>query len=180
MPHFPRTTFAIIAAATIAAILPLDIALACSCARNPTAAGILNHSAAVFSGVALKSVSAKPGYSITTFKVTESFKGATAGASVPVYHRNVSTGSCGVKFSAGQSYTLAARQSDSLPGLSASFCSTWIFSPKRKFTAQLIAEMRALRQAAQPTTPRTMSPQPVQGTITVPTPGNLQDLDKLD
>jgi hypothetical protein len=180
MPHLPRTTLAIITTAAIAAILPIDVAYACSCARQPTAEGLLGHSAAVFSGVAQKSMAAKPGYSITTFKVTEPFKGVTDGATVTIYHRSGSSASCGVKFAAGQSYTLAAHSSDGPTGLSTSFCSTWMFKPQVGLSKELIAQMRAIRQPAQASPPQTVSPQPVQGTVTDPDPAELKDLDRLD
>jgi hypothetical protein len=73
-------------------------AFACSCARNPTAEGLLQDSAAVFTAVAQSSRAIASGVSITTFRVTESFKGPAAGTTVHVRHRSGSSASCGVKF----------------------------------------------------------------------------------
>src|SRR5450830_1281210 len=56
-----------------------DPALACSCARNPTAAQILGGATAVFTGTAQQSVLVAPGRLVTTFTVTESFKGGVPG-----------------------------------------------------------------------------------------------------
>jgi hypothetical protein len=117
--------------------------LACSCARNPTAEGLLRDSAAVFTGVAQDSRSVAPGISVTTFRVTEGFKGAREGAVVRVRHPSGSSASCGVQFSPGTSYTLAAGGSGAR--LSASLCSAWMFMPQVGLGDELIARMRALR-----------------------------------
>jgi hypothetical protein len=178
MPKFPSTSFAILVTAAVATILPIDVASACSCVRHPTAQGILNHSAAVFLGVAQISATAKPGYFITTFKVTESFKGTTTGATVTVLHRSQSSTSCGVKFARGESYTLAARRSENSRLLSTSLCSTWMFNTKFKFSTIIVSELRAARQHQE--TPRAISPPPVHGAVSTPDPGNLKDLDTLD
>lgn len=179
MPQIPRTTFAILVAAATATILPIDVASACSCGRHPTAQGILKYSAAVFLGVAQKSATAKPGYSITTFKVTEAFKGTTTGATVTVLHRRRSTGSCGVKFTRGESYTLAARFSENSRQLSTSRCSTWMFNTKFKFSTKFAAELRAARRSEQHTIHRSIPP-PIQGAVRAPDPSDLKDLDTLD
>ncbi|MCF8477524.1 MAG: hypothetical protein K9G60_10880 [Pseudolabrys sp.] len=178
MPQLPGTIIATLLAAVIAAILPLDNAYACSCARHPTAQGILDHSTAVFLGVAQKSTAARPGYSLTTFKVAESFKGTTTDATVTVLHRNRSTGSCGVKFARGESYTLAARRSENSQHLSTSLCSTWMFNTKFKFSMKIIAELRAARQNLEP--PHVISPPPAQGAVSTPNPAGLKDLNTLD
>ena len=120
-------------------------ALACSCARNPTAEGLLQDAAAVFTGIAQESTAAGPGMSMTTFRVTEGFKGAEAGATVRVRHRSGPSASCGVRFARGTSYTLAAYSGGSEPGLSASLCSTWMFSTQVGLGNELIARMRSLR-----------------------------------
>ena len=120
-------------------------ALACSCARNPTAEGLLQESAAVFSGIAQESRSVAPGVSVTTFRVTEGFKGADQGAIVRVRHRSGSSASCGVQFTRGTSYTLAAHAGGSDPALSASLCSTWMFMPQVGLGDELIVRMRSLR-----------------------------------
>jgi hypothetical protein len=121
-----------------------DAARACSCARNPTAERILEGAAAVFTGAVQQSSPVAPGRSVTTFTVTESFKGATAGATVRVLHSSGSSASCGVKFSPGETYTLATHRTDSDPGLTTSLCSTWMFLPQVRISAELIQRMRAL------------------------------------
>jgi hypothetical protein len=122
-----------------------DSAMACSCAKA-TAEDILQGASAVFTGTAQQSAPAGPGYSVTTFTVTESFKGAAAGATVRVIHRSDSSAACGVKFSPGQTYTLAAGQIETDPGLATSLCSTWMFAPRVGIGADLIQRMRALRR----------------------------------
>ncbi len=122
-----------------------DAAMACSCARNPTAESILGGAAAVFTGVARQSVPATGVRSITTFTVVESFKGAPAGATVRVLHPSGSSASCGVKFTPGQTYTLAAYRGTSEQSLTASLCSTWMFSPNVGIGADLVKRMREMR-----------------------------------
>jgi hypothetical protein len=121
-----------------------DTAMACSCARNPTAERILEWAATVFTGVVQQSVSVAPGRSVTTFTVTESFKGGRAGATVRVLHPSGSSASCGVKFLSGGIYTLATQRNNSEPGLTTSLCSTWMFLPQVGISAELIQRMRAL------------------------------------
>jgi hypothetical protein len=121
-------------------------ALACSCARNPTAEGLLRDAAAVFTGVAEESRSVAPGVSVTTFRVTEGFKGASEGAIVRVRHPSGSSASCGVQFAPGTSYTLTAHANGSGAGLSASLCSAWMFMPQVGLGDELIARMRVLRR----------------------------------
>ncbi len=119
-------------------------AYACSCAPDPTAEGLLQDSAAVFTGVAQGSTQVAPGVSVTTFRVTESFKGVAAGTTVRVRHRSGSSASCGVKFAPDTSYTLAAGRGDGSV-LSTSLCSTWMFLPQVGTGAALIDRLRALR-----------------------------------
>jgi len=133
-------------------LLTAGEALACSCERNPTAAGLLAQSTMVFTGIARRSVTIAPGASATTFEVTEAFKGVAAGASVVVRHPNGSSASCGVQFEAGHSVTLAAHQGTA--GLSTTLCSTWMFLPHVGLRDRLLAEMRTLRSGATPTPPR--------------------------
>ena len=120
-----------------------DPALACSCARNPTAAQILEGSTVVFTGTAQQSVPVAPGRSVTTFTVTESFKGVRTGTSVRVLHPSGSSASCGITFAAGETHTRAADRSESDPGLTATLCSAWMFLPQVGLSAGLIKQMRA-------------------------------------
>jgi hypothetical protein len=120
-------------------------ATACSCARNPTAERILERAAAVFTGTAQQTIRVTHGQSVTTFRVTESFKGAPVGATVRVLHPSLSPASCGVKFSPGETYTLAAHRIDSDPGLATSKCSTWMFMPQVPISTDLIRRMRDMR-----------------------------------
>ena len=131
-------------------IMWTDSARACSCVRNPTAQGILDGAAAVFTGVAQTSASAAGGRSITTFRVVEPFKGAAIGASLRVLHPSGSSATCGVKFTPGETYTLAAHHIDSDPGLTTSLCSTWMFGPNVGSGAALIERMRAIRKVRTP------------------------------
>lgn len=66
---------------------------------------------------------------MTTFTVTESFKGARVGSTVRVLHPSGSSASCGVQFAAGASYTLATYGERSGRELTATLCSTWMFLP---------------------------------------------------
>lgn len=121
-------------------------ALACSCPRDPTAQGILASAAAVFTGVVEQSVEVAPGQSVTTFRVTESFKDAVPGAAVDVSHPSGSSASCGVSFLAGKVYTLAANKGKTQRVLSTGLCSTWMFLPHVRLSKGLIEEMRARKQ----------------------------------
>jgi hypothetical protein len=120
-------------------------AFACSCARNPTAESLLQDAVAVFTGTVRDSRPVAPGVSVTTFQVTEGFKGTQTGAIVRVRHPSGSSASCGVRFERGGSYTLAAHQGGSGPALAATLCSTWMFLPQVGLGAELIERMRALR-----------------------------------
>jgi hypothetical protein len=113
---------------------------ACSCARNPTAAGILGQAAAVFTGTVQQSTPLPGEHSATTFRVTESFKGPRAGEIARVVHRSGLSASCGVKFTAGKSYTIAAQQDGA--DYTTSLCLTWMFG--NEGGDALIREMRTL------------------------------------
>lgn len=127
-----------------------DPALACSCARNPTAAQILDGAAAVFTGTVQRNVAVAPGRSVTTFTVTESFKGARVGAAVRVLHPSGSSASCGVTFAAGETHTLATQRIEPDPGLATTLCSTWMFMPHVGLSADLIRQMRARKAMTTP------------------------------
>ena len=86
---------------------------------------------------------AQPGYSVTTFAVTESFKGVVKGTQVSVTHRSGLSASCGVQFSRGVTYTLTASDRDG--ALSANLCTTLRF--RQEGAAALIGRLRALRDA---------------------------------
>ncbi|MGZ8533848.1 MAG: hypothetical protein ACXWYM_25085, partial [Candidatus Binatia bacterium] len=141
--HLKVTVFS-----AILSLMAIGDALACSCERNPTAAGILAQSTMVFTGIARSSVVIAPGAAATTFEVTESFKGVEAKTFVVVRHPNGSSASCGVQFETGQSVTLAAHQGSA--GLSTTFCSTWMFLPHVGLRDRLLADMRTLRTATAP------------------------------
>jgi len=131
-------------AGLILASLLSGAAQACSCGPSPTAAAIRQSAGAVFTGIALSSRRAAPGEAITTFKVTESFKGPAAGAMVRVRHPDGSSASCGIRFTTGQSHTLAAAATPQRP-LSANLCSVWMFLPHVGLSEKLIGELRVLR-----------------------------------
>ena len=116
-------------------------AATCSCAFLP--AEQIMERAAVFTGFAMATSPAKPGYSITTFRVTESFKGARTGSTIRILHRSGLSASCGVRFEGGKSHTLFAQSVDG--ALSASLCTTWGF--RGESGPALIAKLRALRGA---------------------------------
>ena len=139
-----RQALAVIIAAVLTTTLA-DTARACSCARNPTAERILQGATTVFTGVARQSVRGAGGHSVTTFTVVESFKGAAAGATIRVLHPSGSSASCGVRFAPGETYTLAAHRAGSAPGLTATLCSTWMFSPSVGLGTGLIRRMREIR-----------------------------------
>jgi len=120
-------------------------AQACSCAPNPTAAGIRQSSSAVFTGIATSSRRAGPGEAITTFKIIESFKGPAAGAIVQVRHPDGSSAACGVRFATGETHTLAAVATRAQRPLSANLCSVWMFLPQVGLSERLIGELRAMR-----------------------------------
>ena len=122
-------------------------AAACSCAGNPTAASLLASSAAVFTATVTETRKVDQNVSVTTFRITESFKGPAAGATVKVRHPSGSSAACGVKFTAGETYTLAAdRAAAKRDGatLTTTQCSTWMFLPHVGLGEGLIKDMRAL------------------------------------
>ncbi len=133
-----------IAVCVVSLLVSANAAMACSCVRHPTAESILDGAEAVFTAVAQDSAPVAAGQSVTTFRVVESFKGTTAGASVRVLHPSGSSASCGVKFAPARTYTLAAHRSDADPGLATSLCSTWMFSPNVGTGPDLIRRMRAI------------------------------------
>ena len=120
-----------------------DAARACSCARNPTAETILASSTAVFTGTVRAAATVAPGQLVTTFVVSEPFKGVERGQTVNVHHPSGASHGCGVSFDYGRGYTLAA--SLERGALWTSQCSTWMFLPQVGLSHDLIARMRALR-----------------------------------
>ena len=120
-----------------------DLAFACSCARNPSAETILASSTAVFTGTVRAVETIAPGQLVTTFVVSEPFKGVQRGQTVNVHHPSGASHGCGVSFEYGRGYTLAA--SLERGALWTSQCSTWMFLPQVGLSHDLIARMRALR-----------------------------------
>jgi hypothetical protein len=118
--------------------------LGCSCSRSVSAVDIMADATAVFTGVAERTRPDGDNRSITTFKVIESFKGASRGARVEVSHRSGSPASCGVRFDIGATHTLSAHWSEEAGMLTASSCSCWMFFPHVGMRDQLLKEMRAL------------------------------------
>jgi hypothetical protein len=116
---------------------------ACSCARNPNADDIFATHAAIFTGLVRAVETIAPGQSMTTFVVTEPFKGVRRGETVNVHHRSAPTAACGVTFEYGKGYTVAASREPS--GLSTSQCSTWMFLPHVGLSGELISRLRSLR-----------------------------------
>jgi hypothetical protein len=119
-------------------------AVACSCARNPTAEGLVASHAAIFTGTVRAVQTIAPGQLVTTFVVNEPFKGAERGATVNIYHRSGSSAACGVTFDYGNAYTLAASLQG--PQLWTSRCSTWMFLPQVGISGELISGLRRLRR----------------------------------
>lgn len=134
---------AMLAGILVASLLS-GVAQACSCARNPTAASIRQSASAIFTGIALSSRRAAAGEALTTFKVTESFKGPPGGAIIRVRHPDGPSASCGIRFATGQTHTLAAAATPQRP-LSANLCSVWMFLPHVGLSEKLIGELRVLR-----------------------------------
>jgi hypothetical protein len=118
-------------------------ASACSCARNPTADGLFASHAAIFTGTVRAVQTIAPGQSVTTFVVSEPFKGARRGETINVYHRSDSSAACGVTFEYGKGYTLAASRQGA--ELWTSQCSTWMFLPHVGLSGELITRLRTLR-----------------------------------
>jgi hypothetical protein len=140
-----RLSISSFAPALLVLVIASSQAMACSCARDPTAEGILDSASAVFTGTAEENLPVGSGGSVTTFRVTESFKGPPRGTIVRVKHRDGPSPSCGVTFSPGEVYTLAAYQTDNAGVLSTSFCSTWMFLPHVGLSRPLIERMREMR-----------------------------------
>jgi hypothetical protein len=128
----------------LAASVAAPPARACSCPRNPSADGILAAATAVFTGTVRAVETIGPGLSRTTFVVTEPFKGAQPGEILNVQHPSGPAGTCGVRFTYGATYTLAA--SLERGALWTSQCSTWMFAPSVGLSGDLIARLRALRR----------------------------------
>lgn len=120
--------------------------LACSCARNPNAQEIHSSAAAVFTGTVESSVTEAGGKTVTVFKVVESFKGVQNGVSVRVSHRRGPSTACGVAFTPGESYTIAAYQTETPQLFGTNLCLTWMFLPHVGLSARLIEEMRVLQR----------------------------------
>lgn len=146
--HLGLAAVKVVALSVAALVTASSAALACSCERNPTAAGILAQHQMVFTGIARSSVTVGPQVSATTFEVSEGFKGVAAKAIVVVRHPDGPSASCGVQFAIGQSFTVAAQQAAS--GLSTTLCSTWMFLPHVGLRDKLLAEMRELSAPAAP------------------------------
>jgi hypothetical protein len=113
-------------AACVIELLAAANALACSCAP-PTAEGLMQSAPAIFTGAVTESVRATQGESITTFTVSEGFKGVRAGQSVRIRHRSGSSASCGVTFAVGRTYTLSTYREEVGTTLFANLCSTAFF-----------------------------------------------------
>ena len=141
-----RPSVRLFAPAMLALAIGSSQAMACSCQRDPTAEGLLDSASAVFTGVVEGNAPIAPQQSLTTFRVTESFKGPPPGTIVRVIHRDGPSPSCGVDFAPGKTYTLAAYQADTVADLSTSFCSTWMFLPHVGLSKGLIERMREIRQ----------------------------------
>jgi hypothetical protein len=120
-----------------------DAVLACSCARNPTADGLFASHSAIFTGTVRAVQTIAPGQSVTTFVVSEPFKGVQRGQIINIYHRSGSSAACGVTFDYGKGYTLAAAREG--PQLWTSQCSTWMFLPHVGLSGELITRLRTLR-----------------------------------
>lgn len=123
-------------------------ASACSCAPDPTAASILASSTAVFTAAVADTKEIRKYVSVTTFRITESFKGPAAGATVKVLHPSGPSASCDIKFVAGQTYTLAAHRTEPKNDgatLTTTQCSSWMFLPHVGLSKGLIEDLRALR-----------------------------------
>lgn len=123
-------------------------ASACQCrpTRDLTAAQVLADADVLFTGTAIKSVAGKTGehssYAVTTFRVTEAFKGAKAGQLIKVGHNSGPTASCGVQFEIGEPHTLGPTRWKGELGIG--LCTALIFRSSR--SNDLIGELRALKR----------------------------------
>lgn len=133
-------------AAIVAATMISSSALACSCARRPSAEKILAQAPVVFTGNVLSSKSITPHTVITTFKIMETFKGVEKGQIVRVHHKIGSSTTCAVNFEIGKQYTLSTQAFAQEPGLSTSRCLTWMFEPNVSMRRKIINQMRELRR----------------------------------
>lgn len=145
-----RPSFAVFSGAGLSVKLAIAIsiissqAMACSCQRDPTAEGLLDTAAVVFTGTVEESLPIAPGGSLTTFRVTETFKGPPSGTVLQVKHPDGPSPSCGVSFSPGETYTLAAYRTDNGDALATNFCATWMFLPHVGLSRKLIERMREI------------------------------------
>lgn len=155
-----------------------DAALACSCARCPTAEGTLGQSAAVFTGKVQNSVLTGPARSIIALRFIEAFKGTSSGAVLTIVHGRDPSASCAVKFAPGAVCTLAAYRDRSASHQSTSLCSLSMFNPGVVLGEQLIERMRA-HQLTTSGGSKSMA-EPRSGTSPAQGFGPLQDLDKLE
>jgi hypothetical protein len=130
----------VLAAAGFLAIAAAGPASACSCAQL-NAERLMQDATAIFTGLAEGTAPVQPGWSVTTFRVTEGFKGARRGNTVRVHHRSGSSASCGVQFARGAAHTLYAQAQNGT--LSASLCTAWGF--RSGGGPALIARLRELR-----------------------------------
>ena len=137
-----RRLFAVVVGILVLPALAIP-ASACSCARNPTADGLFSSHAAIFTGTVRAVQTIAPGQSVTTFMVSEPFKGVQRGATVNIYHRSDSSAACGVSFDYGKGYTLAATWQRG--NLWTGQCSTWMFLPHVGLSGELVTRLRALR-----------------------------------
>lgn len=80
--------------------------MACSC-RLPSADQILERSASIFTGVALKTRPAAGREAITTFRVIAGYKRVKRGQVVSIRHRSGPSASCGIRFEQGQRHLVA-------------------------------------------------------------------------
>lgn len=141
-----KLTFAAVVAVSWLALA--DTASACKCwpTRDLTAVQVLADADVLFTGTAIKSVAGKTGerssYAVTTFRVTEAFKGAKAGQHIEVGHNNGPSSSCGVQFEIGELHTLGPTRWKGKLGIG--LCTALIFRSSR--SDDLIGELRALKR----------------------------------
>jgi len=140
-----RFATAIVMAALLASTVA---AFACKCASRSdlTGDGILANSDAVFTGVAVKTISVRAvgeeraPVSVTTFRVTEAFKGTKIGQTIRIRHHSGASSSCGVKFTRGETRTLSPSKSETLFHIGR--CTAFIFEGEKG--EGLLAQLRAL------------------------------------
>ncbi len=141
-----KLTFAAIVAVGWLALADTVSACQCRPTRGLTAVQVLADADVLFTGTAIKSVAGKTGerssYAVTTFRVTEAFKGAKAGQLIKVGHNSGSTASCGVQFEIGEPHTLGPTRWKGKLGIG--LCTALIFRSSR--SDDLIGELRALKR----------------------------------